>query len=77
MAVVLVEGIRDAQLRCDSASISTASSRIVDATNFPPPLNFLPQRERIKKQLRTASGVTALLAKASRPNRWSRILNHR
>ncbi len=77
MAVVLVEGILDAQLRCDSARISTASSRIVDATNFPPPLNFLPQRERIKKQLRTASGVTALLATASCPNRWPRILNHR
>lgn len=79
MAVVMVEGLRDAELRHASAITAPASdseqsprSRAV----YPPHHDFLPQRERVKRRLRSPSGVAALLARAASPARWPRILNH-
>jgi hypothetical protein len=74
MAVVLVEGLRDAQLRCRNISTSEAPEPLV---SLPPHRPFLPQRERIKQQLRSPAGVASLLAIAANPARWPRLMNHR
>ncbi len=79
MAVVMVEGLRDSQLRRGPipAVPVFADGRAAKAlADYPPHGDFLPQRERVKRQLCSPAGVAVLLARAASPARWPRILNH-
>jgi hypothetical protein len=79
MAVVMVEGVRDAALRRPSEAarrFGAAGLPPSSHTDYPPHCDFLPQRERVKRRLRSPAGVAALLARAVSPARWPRILNH-
>jgi len=74
MAVVLTEGLRDAELRRrDDRALPRASL----SAEYPSPEAFLPQRERIKQKLRSPKGIAALLVSAARPGRWPRFFNQR
>ncbi len=79
MAIVLVEGLRDAELRrriAAGAPGAAAASVTTDVAVYPPHRDFLPQRERVKRRLRSPAGVATLLARAASPARWPRIMNH-
>ena len=73
MAVVMVEGLRDAQLRQREFARSFAAP----LASLPSHQPFLPQRERVKERLRSPAGALSLLAAAANPARWPRLLNHR
>ncbi len=73
MAIVLTEGLRDAESR----ERRSAVDRIPAPAHFPPVEVFVPQRERIKLKLRSPAGIASLLAAALNPMRWPRLLNHR
>lgn len=74
MAIVMVEGLRDAELRQSSLEFAI---RPMNAAQYPPCQAFLPQRERVKRRLRSPAGIASLLVRAANPARWHRILNHR
>jgi hypothetical protein len=74
MAVVMVEGLRDAELRRYSPGGDVPCSGL---GQHPPGQTFLPQRERVKRRLRSPAGIASLLVRAANPARWHRILNHR
>jgi hypothetical protein len=74
MAVVMVEGLRDAELRQYSPSSAVP---LGGTEQHPPGQSFLPQRERVKRRLRSPTGIASLLLRAANPSRWHRILNHR
>lgn len=73
MAIVLTEGLRDAELRRRNVAVLVVSP----PTNVPAPESFVPQRERIKRKLRSPAGIVSLLWTAANPARWPRLLNHR
>jgi hypothetical protein len=73
MAVVMVEGLRDAELRQRGFARSAAAP----LAGLPPHLTFVSQRQRVKQRLRSPAGVVSLLAAAANPARWPRLLNHR
>jgi YetA-like protein len=71
MAVVMVEGLRDAALRqrrLPPVPVPSGSSCL------PPQQPFLPQRERVMAGLRSPLGVLQLLAKVT-PTKLSRLFN--
>jgi YetA-like protein len=73
MAVLLIEGPRDAELR------RRATRSLPDPpplANLSQPQPFVSQRERVKRQLRSPKGVVSLLVKAANPIRWPRLFKH-
>jgi hypothetical protein len=75
MAVLFVEGLRDAELRQPQP---TLCEPMIAGNHemFPDHTDFQTQRERVKRQLRSPVGIALLLARAAAPSRWPRILNH-
>jgi hypothetical protein len=74
MAVLMTEGLRDAQLRSGQLP---PMPRYQEAWNLAPPEPFVPQWERIKQRLRSPGGIAALVLAAANPRRWPRLLNPR
>ena len=74
MAVVMIEGLRDAELRCrDTRPMPRFTGPVTFSRHEP----FVPQRERIKRKLRSAGGLLSLIAALVNPRRWPRLLNPR
>jgi hypothetical protein len=71
MALVLSEGVRDAELRQRRGAVL----RVAAPDRFPPPEDFVPQRQRIKQKLRSPAGILSLLVTAAHPARWPRLMN--
>ncbi|MBL9090375.1 MAG: hypothetical protein JNL96_04080 [Planctomycetaceae bacterium] len=69
-AVLLTEGVRDAEFR---GPIVLSSRPISSTDDFDPPAEFRSQRTRILLQLKSVRGCAAMLSRAFSPRIWRRV----
>ncbi len=74
IALVLADGARDAFFRLGEVDASPPTEVVHD---FGRPCEFLPQRERVRRQLKTPGGLARALLSLVNPARWSRFLRSR
>ncbi len=71
LAVLLVEGVRDAYYRAVS---EPPAPRIAGPKHFGPPVPFVPQRERVRRLLRQPAGWVRLVWALANPAKWFRLI---
>jgi len=71
LAVLLVEGVRDAYYRAQTPS---SSPRIGGARHFGWPEPFVPQRERVRRLLQQPVGWIRLVWALAKPANWVRLI---
>ncbi len=74
IAIVLVEGTRDSYFRTQSVKPAPVAPRRFD---FGTPTVFVPQKLRVRAQLRTLSGMGRALVRLASPGRWWRLARRR
>jgi hypothetical protein len=73
LAVLLVEGVRDAYYR---QYREPPAPRLAEPMHFGSPQPFLPQRERVRRLLRQPGGWLRILGALIRPTNWLRLMRH-
>jgi hypothetical protein len=74
LAILLTEGPRDSYLRTHAGELVTEKGPEMD---FGAPSNFVPQRLRVKRQLKTAGGIVRAILRILDVRRWPRALRAR
>jgi hypothetical protein len=74
LAMLLTEGPRDSYLRTHTDENVSESG---PQTEFGPPAHFIPQRHRVKCQLRSVGGILRALVRILDVRRWPRALGAR
>src|SRR5262249_18714381 len=74
IAIVLVEGTCDSYFRTHNVNAAPLVPRCFD---FGTPKVFVPQKLRVRAQLRTFSGVRRALVSLAKPQRWWRLARRR
>ncbi len=82
IALVLAEGPRDAFFRAREADAMPRPANAHDvaqnvAQDFGTPQGFVPQRERVRRQIRQPLGLAVALLRLANPVRWGRFLRSR
>lgn len=76
LALLLVEGPRDRYFRASQTTVASESSAVGEETQvFPPPQQFLSQRQRVIEQLTHPRGLATAAFRAMHPERWRRYLS--
>ena len=74
VAILLVEGTVDEYFR---TSAPPPAPRFAPDADFGSPPSFVPQKQRVRAQLKSARGIARALLCLSRPRTWQRLLNLR
>jgi hypothetical protein len=70
----MTEGLRDSYLRTHAEERVTETGPVTD---FGMPMNFVPQRTRVKRQLKSLRGWLRAIPRLLNPVRWLRALRAR
>ena len=73
IALVLVDGMRDSYFRQQSGHDKPHASEQYD---FGKPENFIPQKERVLRRLKTVPGLFGALVRVAGPRSWRKLLGH-
>ena len=71
----LTEGSKDCWLRSHHGELR-AIRPLKGQVDFGEPEEFVPQKDRVKSQLKSPAGLLQALCKAASPNRWPAFLRN-
>ncbi len=74
LALLMVEGTRDNFFHTHAINLAARSPVVHDFGN---PTTFVPQKNRIRAQLRSLSGTAHALLRLASPRRWSNLIRRR